>query len=344
MRRATRQQTALLAQPPALTDFPDDLVLLVAHALTDVIKPRNLGHLAMTCLALKLVLAERVALLHTESDEAAAVLDTMYRISCREFAQRTEWPKKPTSVRPFRNGCYDPSFAKALGRILESEVTTHFTTIELQGVRQGISNVLVEKAGRGLRQLKALGFMGMNADFGDECTKALASAFDRGLLPRIESLQLSHNDIGDVGFAALARAAARLPGLKHIIVPFNHIGDEGVKALAGAAISGGLKNLEALNLSYNKVGDEGISALARAATLGKLQKLLELNLNESDLMQEDECYISDQGYLALARMISGGFLPALKRLHVNPIHPDVGDDVWDALGHACAERSNLRIW
>ena len=59
-------------------------------------------------------------------------------------------------------------------------------------------------------------------------------------LPRVKSLSLRQNDLGDKGVAALAAAAERkaLPNLEQLDLRRNAIGDAGMKRLATAVSKG----------------------------------------------------------------------------------------------------------
>lgn len=79
------------------------------------------------------------------------------------------------------------------------------------------------------------------------------------------SISLGHNEIGDEGAIALARAiASGAPNLKRLHLHENKIGDSGASALAGALRPGEAPNVQALRLDFNRVGDAGVVALARA--------------------------------------------------------------------------------
>ena len=76
-------------------------------------------------------------------------------------------------------------------------------------------------------------------------------------MPKLKTLGLNYNQIGDEGVVALAEAVGKgaLPKLKTLGLGDNQIGDEGVVALAEAVGKGALPKLEELNLVSNQIGD-----------------------------------------------------------------------------------------
>ena len=81
-----------------------------------------------------------------------------------------------------------------------------------------------------------------------------------------QELYLDHNQIGDAGLTALAKAveSGALASLEWLWLNNNSIVDVGMQALASAVSKGALPQLKLLGLSDNAIGDIGISALASA--------------------------------------------------------------------------------
>ncbi|CAK0835979.1 unnamed protein product, partial [Prorocentrum cordatum] len=119
--------------------------------------------------------------------------------------------------------------------------------------------------------------------WGDEEVRQVVAVLAAVALPRLQMLNLSENNVGDEGAAALAaalRAPGALPSLQELHLGRNRVGDEGAAALAAALRApGALPSLQTLNLRFNRVGDEGAAALAAALRApGALPSLQTLNL------------------------------------------------------------------
>ena len=87
--------------------------------------------------------------------------------------------------------------------------------------------------------------------WGDAEAAQLAEVLASGAAPRLETLCLNNNGIGDEGCKALAAALCKegaAPRLKKLDLGFNRIGDEGCKALAAALKDGAAPRLTELNL------------------------------------------------------------------------------------------------
>ena len=132
----------------------------------------------------------------------------------------------------------------------------------------------------------------------------------------VETLELSHNNIGDGGAAFLGRDCV-LFNLKKLDLSHNCIGTLG--AIEGLALNRACTRLQELNLSYNQIEDECIASILRNATFRKLSNI---NLSSNKLSDEaaidigrhvgwvhlEEMYlneneISDRGAIAIGRNI-----------------------------------------
>lgn len=98
---------------------------------------------------------------------------------------------------------------------------------------------------------------------------ALAAACTMGRLPRLSTLYLCRNGLGDEGAAALTNCS--WPALNVLSLVQNALRSDGAKALAAG--SGHFPELHTLALSYNGLGDDGAVALAAAKYFKRLVKL-----------------------------------------------------------------------
>ena len=64
-----------------------------------------------------------------------------------------------------------------------------------------------------------------------------------------------------------------MPRLKSLELHKNKIGDNGMQALASAFAGGAFRELEVLGLRWNKIGDAGLTAFAAALKKGALPAL-----------------------------------------------------------------------
>ena len=144
-------------------------------------------------------------------------------------------------------------------------------------------------------------YLGWN-NIGDSGLTSLATALGSGALPSLTVLNLTRNQMGDIGVTALASALGKgaLPSLRGLNLGYNKIGDDGVIALATALANGTLPNLEVLVLSHNKIGDSGLSSFATVLGSGALSLLTELWLNNNQ--------IGDSGLTSLANALGKGVL------------------------------------
>lgn len=130
-------------------------------------------------------------------------------------------------------------------------------------------------------------------------------------LPKLVTIDLGHNEIGDHDVTSITKHLANLPQLTTLTLTSNRIHDAGAQAIAshlvnlttlrladneigngGArAIAEGIRNLETLDLSKNRIGVGGAQAIAR-----HLPRLATLNLGGN--------VIGDRGAWAIAENLS----------------------------------------
>ena len=91
----------------------------------------------------------------------------------------------------------------------------------------------------------------------------------RLLRPRLAcSTGLSEANIGDAALVSLAPSLASVPRLHSLWLDGNRVGDVGASALASALAGGALSRLRRLSLERNEIGDAGLAALGTALQIG----------------------------------------------------------------------------
>lgn len=93
----------------------------------------------------------------------------------------------------------------------------------------------------------------------------LASPF----LNNVRVLELGDNHLDDAGAVAIARSAT-LPRLEALALPDNEIGPDGVDALAASPFLAGLRELD---LSGNEINEAGVRSLVNGAAMQRLTRL-----------------------------------------------------------------------
>ncbi|EOD26952.1 hypothetical protein EMIHUDRAFT_236263 [Emiliania huxleyi CCMP1516] len=238
-------------------------------------------------------------------------------------------------TKSFTNGKDDKPLVKRLYEAAFKEQFGKATVLFYNNLGWGdaeaaqLAEVLASGAAPRLETL----YLGENK-IGDEGCKALVAALGKeGAAPRLEKLDLNWNKIGDEGCKALAAALGKegaAPRLETLYLGENKIGDEGCKALAAAlGKEGAAPRLETLYLYRNEIGDEGCKALA--AALGKegaAPRLETLSLHRNE--------IGDEGCKALAAALGKeGAAPRLKELGLSG--NQIGDEGCTALAAALKE-------
>jgi hypothetical protein len=118
---------------------------------------------------------------------------------------------------------------------------------------------------------------------------ALFSAIGR--LPRLRSLRLSHNKLGQTGCTLLCGALATSPSCQSLCtldISANSVGDEGMKSVA--SILGKLSVLTSLSASHNGIGDPGVDSLCRG--LEVCSQLHDLDLRGNVITDQGERTVS----------------------------------------------------
>ena len=118
-----------------------------------------------------------------------------------------------------------------------------------------------------------------DAGIGPHGASALAAALTKLAVPSLMGLDLSNNQVGDEGLAALAPALRQLPQFRALRLYSNALSDEGLAALLAPPTEGAVASLEDLDLLANdQITDAGRAALASALRSGALPMLKTLHL------------------------------------------------------------------
>jgi len=142
--------------------------------------------------------------------------------------------------------------------------------------------------------------------------------------PKLESLTLDGNDIGDSGVVTLMKSLANHPQLNNLSLGSNNIGRVGCVALSSmqSCTSGCgwvVPCLVQLDLSYNRIDDTGLEALA--SSLASSTTLKRLNLSSNT-------FITSSGLRSLSALLHSENC-RLEDLHLESM--PIGDDGADAL-------------
>jgi uncharacterized protein (TIGR02996 family) len=165
-------------------------------------------------------------------------------------------------------------FANAVAFGRHADVAFAATPVEMLRFRSLSPRTLERVAGSAhLAHLTHLDLRGHLLD--DDGMQALAKA----RCPRLRTLWLSGNAIGNAGALALAGWPS-LATLRELLLLYNRIGAEGAQALATSPY---VTELTDLTLSANPLGPEGVQAVAASANLGQLVVLSLFSTQGGDL-------------------------------------------------------------
>ena len=138
--------------------------------------------------------------------------------------------------------------------------------------------------------------------------RALAGLLERNSRVPVKTIDLSENNIGDLGAVALADATKIQKTVQMITLSENYIGAEGAVALSDAIKIN--RTLTKIQLSQNNIGDAGVVALADAIKINTTVQEIHLSKN----------YIHDEGAVALADAIKINMTVQEIHLSRNYIH------------------------
>lgn len=155
-------------------------------------------------------------------------------------------------------------------------------------------------------------------------SKALAAA----LGPKVRSVDLRHNELGEAGGRRVAQALRQGSGLRDLDLRANGLRDSGVAAVAALLHGTTCPPLQDLNLWNNSISADGARRLASA--LRKNRRLETLNLGQNSL--------EDAGAIEVALALVAH--PSLAALNMREAY--IGDDTAPALARLLLNAPALR--
>eukprot|EP00455_Lapot_gusevi_P003117 TRINITY_DN11291_c0_g1_i2.p1 TRINITY_DN11291_c0_g1~~TRINITY_DN11291_c0_g1_i2.p1 ORF type:complete len:479 (-),score=81.73 TRINITY_DN11291_c0_g1_i2:116-1552(-) len=167
--------------------------------------------------------------------------------------------------------------------VISNALCTNHTISELDLSHNHITLDAAQSLARALSENRTLKLLKLDhTQLNDAALSVLASALPNSCL---ETLVLSHNQIGGPGAAALAQALSSpslTDTLKCILLDHNNLGDEGAAELASMLLHNSY--LHSLDLQHNNINTQGALAISNA--LQENDSLLELNLLGNPLPHE----------------------------------------------------------
>ncbi len=208
-------------------------------------------------------------------------------------------------------------------------------------------NVIGDEGARALAASRLTGLEELELDDSGLTAAGVRSLTGAPFFPRLRSLHLAGNPLGEAGARVLRQEPAGR--LVELLLYEARLGDDGAGALAAAPLLG---RVTFLQLASNDIGPEGTKALAVSPHLGRLRRLrLEGNplgdagaealaawprLGHLDWLCLEDCGIGDRGALALA---SSPHAEGLRSLSLK--HNRLGDGGRDALRRRFGKRVEL---
>ena len=261
---------------------------VIFDGLADPLQPTVAVALSSTCLGLRTPLWAALEVLKERYERAVAL--------CRRGAMH---PKmlSPASLSDQTYLAFysisDESMA-TLGMILRLHGLPRLKVLELFSASNGSSGMISLCEGMGPGSLPALTHLNFeNNRAGPAGAEALATAFSKGAMPRLERLCLLVYQFGKRGWAALAKPLRRLPGLCYLDLDSTGLCDEGLASLVANLGKDKFKALKSLNLQGNQVGDLGCRSLVMAIVGGRMPLLETLDLYENPASQAAQQSVLD---------------------------------------------------
>lgn len=183
-------------------------------------------------------------------------------------------------------------------------------------------------------------FLGHNL-MGDEGMAAFADAMAQGALPKLLSVDFSHNGITDVGMTSFCGAIKHCRRFRDIIMKENRLGDAGMDALTGVLQRNEWPNIERLNLAgamfeRHTISDKSFLPFAQGLADGtfKAVRLEELEMADND--------VTDPGFSALCLAIKRGNLRKLRSVYF--MSNKITDEGANALADAITNNKRTALY
>jgi len=255
----------------------DELGMII-DGLTDPLDPVVAVAIGSTCKGLRTPLRAMLAMLEQQHTAVKVLCYKLGRQTMSDSA--TKWScaelRKVHPVLMFdnwdgRHKDFTADDMAALAMVLQRQ--PRLTRLQVCGAGNTSMQALCESLGSSrLPFLRRLGLRPSRdkITLGPPGAEALAASLRRGVLPKLEHLDLSRNPIGSEGVAALAGPLRKLPGLKHLDLNSTLLGNHGMASLFADISKDDLKALENLVLdaqgkvSNNSIGEAGIATLVAA--------------------------------------------------------------------------------
>ena len=217
-------------------------------------------------------------------------VDCLHRVQCAFESQQSivcdHAISEETGVLDFSDSTLTPADLTAVGYVISS--TSHtITEVGMSGCNLHADHVRVflrEVSSNKLKHIQTLELSRNN--IGDVGAAALAQGLKSCI--NLQELRLVNNNIGDDGAATLAQGLKFCNSLQTLHLAINNIGVDGAIALAEGLKS--FNNLHNLELSHNSIGDDGAEVLAEGLKSCNGLQILGLSHNS----------IGDEGAAALA--------------------------------------------
>ena len=275
--RKARATEAVATGP--LGALSHDELGVIVDGLADPLQPVVAVALSSTCLGLRTPLQAAIEVLKERHARAVAL--------CRKFGTSCAALRDAEELE-YNEGITAEDMA-TLG-VLLSKWLPSLRQLCLIGNGFGDARVqaLCEGLGPGTAPLPRLG-LGDN-NIGPAGAEALAAAFRRGALSKLEWLDLTDNPIGSQGMAALATPLRNMPTLESLFLCNCEIGDEGVASLVANLGKDDFKKLEDLDIEHNGITDAGMAKLLSAVNSGGVPNLSNLEAGHGNDASPEAVY------------------------------------------------------